>query len=49
MVIFRFSNMATADVLDKMATAAILDFRNFKFLTVGHVRRVELLHYAKFR
>ena len=40
MVIFRKS---------KMAAAAILDFRNFKFVTVGHVRRVELLHCAKFR
>ena len=29
----------------KMAAAAILDFENFKFLTVG---AVELLHRAKF-
>ena len=32
-----------------MAAAAILDFENFKFLTVGAVKRVELLHRAKFR
>ena len=31
-----------------MAAAAILNFRNFKFITVGHVRRVELLHCAEF-
>ena len=39
MVIFRFL---------KMASAAILDFENFKFLTVGAVKRVELHHCAKF-
>jgi len=33
----------------KMAAAAILDFENFKFLTVGAVKRVELHHRAKFR
>ena len=33
----------------KMATAAFLDFRNFKFLTVGAVKRVRLCHLAKFR
>ena len=33
----------------KMAAAAILDFENFKFLTVGAVKRVELHHLAKFR
>ena len=33
----------------KMAAAAILDFRNFKFLTVGTLKRVELRHRAKFR
>ena len=33
----------------KMAAAAILDFQNFKFLTVGAVKRVELLQRAKFR
>ena len=33
----------------KTAAAAILDFRNFKFLTVGRVTSVELRHYAKFR
>jgi len=33
MVIFRFF---------KMAAAAILDFRNFKFLTVGTIKKVEL-------
>ena len=31
-----------------MAAAAILDFRNFKFLTVGTVKRFEMLHHAKF-
>ena len=33
----------------KMAVAAILDFRNFKFLTVGAIKRVELHQRAKFR
>ena len=33
----------------KMAAAAILDFENFKFLTVGAVKSVELHHCAKFR
>ena len=32
-----------------MAAAAILDFKNFKFLTVGTVKTVEVLHLAKFR
>ena len=32
----------------KMAAAAILDFENFKFLTVGAVQRVKLHHRAKF-
>jgi len=32
----------------KMATAAILDFGNFKFLTVGTLKRVELRLHAKF-
>ena len=32
-----------------MAAAAILDFRNCKFLTVWAVKRVEMLHHAKFR
>jgi len=40
MAIFRFF---------KMAAAAILDFRNFKSLTVRTLKRVELRHYAKFR
>jgi len=40
MAIFRFF---------KMAAAAILDFLNFKFLTVLTVNRVELHHRAKFR
>ena len=31
-----------------MAAAAILDFRNFKFLTVEAVKRVEMLQRAKF-
>ena len=40
MAIFRFF---------KMAAAAILDFRNFKFLTVRAVKRVEMLQHAQFR
>ena len=32
----------------KMAVAAILDFGNFKFLTVGTLKRVELRLRAKF-
>ena len=32
-----------------MAAAAILDFKNFKFLTVGRVTSDELRHCAKFR
>jgi len=32
----------------KMAAAAILDFRNVKFLTVGTVKMFEMLHHAKF-
>ena len=32
----------------KMAAAAILDFRNFKFLTVRTLKRVELRPHAKF-
>ena len=32
-----------------MAAAAILDFGNFKVLTVGTVKRVELHQHAKFR
>ena len=32
----------------KMAAAAILDFGNFKFLTVGTLKRVELRPRAKF-
>jgi len=32
----------------KMAAAAILDFSNFKFLTVEHLKRVELRRHAKF-
>ena len=32
-----------------MAAAAILDFKNFKFLTVGRVSSDELRHCAKFR
>jgi len=39
MVIFRFS---------KMAAAAILDFQNFNFLTVAQLKRVEIRHLAKF-
>ena len=38
MAIFRFFKIA-----------AILDFRNFKFLTVETVKRVELHPHAKFR
>ena len=33
----------------KMAAAAILDFRNFKSLTIGTVKGVELHQHAKFR
>ena len=33
----------------KMAAAAILDFWNFNFLTVGTVKRVELHQHAKLR
>ena len=43
----RFGDMADFRFF-KMATAAILDFGNFKFLTVGAVKRVELHHLAKF-
>ena len=32
----------------KMAAAAIFNFRNLKFLTVGTVKKVELHHCAKF-
>jgi len=32
----------------KLAAAAILDFRNFKFLTVGTLKRVDLRLHAKF-
>jgi len=32
-----------------MAAAAILDLQNFKFLTVGTVKRFEMRHLAKFR
>jgi len=39
MAIFRFF---------KMAAAAILDFSNFKFLTVVRLKSVELRRYAKF-
>ena len=39
MTIFRFS---------KMAAATILDFSNFKFLTVGQLKRVEMRRRAKF-
>ena len=42
----------SADMADfrffKMAAAAILDFGNFKFLTVGTLKRVELRLNAKF-
>jgi len=40
MAIFRFSNMAAA---------AILDFKNLKFLAVGKIKRVVLHQLAKFR
>ena len=39
MAIFQFS---------KMAAGAILDFQNFKLLTVGQLKRVEMHHPAKF-
>ena len=32
-----------------MAAVAILDFRNFNFLTVGSVKEIELHQHAKFR
>jgi len=32
-----------------MTGAAIFDFRNFKFLAVGRVNKVKMLHCAKFR
>ena len=32
----------------KMAAVAIVDFENFKFLTVGTLKRVELRLHAKF-
>jgi len=32
-----------------MAAVAILDFRNFNFLTVGSVKKIELHQHAKFR
>ena len=41
MAIFRFSKMAAAAILE-MAAAAILDFQNFKFSTVGQLKRVEV-------
>jgi len=31
-----------------MAAAAIVDFRNFKLLTIGAIKKVELHHHAKF-
>ena len=33
----------------QLAATAILNSRDFKFLTVGSVTRVEMHHYAKFR
>ena len=33
----------------KMAVAAILDFENFKFLTVGRLKRVEMRCHARVR
>jgi len=33
----------------RMAAVAILDFKNFKFVTFGMVKSVELRHYVKFR
>jgi len=39
MAIFRFF---------KMAAVAVLDFWNYKFLTVGRITSVELRHHAKF-
>ena len=39
MVIFRFF---------KMASAAMLDFSHFKFLTVGRLKRADLRRLAKF-
>jgi len=33
----------------KMAANGILDFKNFKFLTIGTVKKVESRHYEKCR
>ena len=33
----------------QMAATVILDFKIFKFFTVGHAKKVELCHLAKFR
>ena len=44
----RSRDMAILDFF-KMAAAAIFDFWNFKFLTVGTLSRVELHNHAKFR
>jgi len=38
---------ATAKLLLKMVAAAIVDFQNFKFLTVGRLNRIELVRHAK--
>jgi len=46
---FTFAISSPGQFMFKMAVAAILDFRNFKLLMVGTVKRVELHHYAKFR
>ena len=43
----RFGDMADFGFF-KMAAAAILDFGNFEFLTVGTLKRVELRLHAKF-
>jgi len=41
--------MATENGFFQMAAAVILDFKIFKFLTVGHAKKVEPLHCAKLR
>jgi len=48
MAIFRFLKMAAAAIIN-LAAAAILDFRNFNFLTVGTIKWVKVHHDAKFR
>jgi len=48
LVLSRLLIMSITTTFFKMAAAAILDFRNFKILTVGTFKRVELHLRAKF-